>query len=115
MIFGARTTGRELVSLAERPTGALDNKSTGCTEARIRGHCHGIGALDICEIQCLLRKIQTPYAGVFVYIAQNICKLKSTAKMMCECFSVRLIHAEDANAEPPDCRGNPVTIELELL
>src|SRR6476646_1112463 len=98
MIFGARTTGRELVSLAERPTGALDNKSTGCAEARIRGHCHWIGALDICEIQCLLRKIETPYAGIFVDIAQDICKLKSTAKMMSKRFSIDLIHAKNANA-----------------
>src|SRR5690348_9808332 len=95
--------------------GLLDNQGAGWREVMIRHDRLRVGALDICELQRFFRKIEPADGSVFVYVTQDICELKGAAKMMGKRLPVRLVHAEDTNAQSPDGRSNPVAIKVELL
>ena len=118
MILGARTTRRLLRFMTS-------SAFWKCILARSASGRHTLGnarsfitlerivARDPGEQQAFARQIEPAYTGVFIEVAQDICQLQRTAKMMREQDAVGLGKPEYPHRQSPDRARHAVAIEIE--
>ncbi len=109
----ARAARHDLVGFGEMPARALDDARADLAERRARQHRRRIGRRDAGLAQRLRRQIEPSDRRILIEVAQDIGELQRPPQMMRERDAVLLLHAEDADREPPDRARDPIAIGVE--
>ena len=108
-----RIARHDLVGLGKMQLCPLAKRRAYFRQRPLGDHLLRIVAGDPGKQQALARQIETPEAGVFVDVAQDVGQLQRAAEMMRQQNAVLLGETEHPHRQPPDRAGDAVAIEIE--